>query len=57
MKEICTDQAIEAEFCVHVLRIHVASGVDTEFPYQVRIVVMGLIAATLFATAVSGSQN
>ena len=33
-----------------------ASGVDTEFPYRVRIVNRGLIAATLFADTISDSQ-
>ena len=42
---ICTDQTIEAEFSVQVLGIHVASGVNTEFPYRVRIVDRGLIAS------------
>ena len=40
---------------MQVLGTRVASGVDTEFPYRVRIVDRGLIAATLFA-AVSDSQ-
>ena len=37
------------------LPVHVARGVDTEFPYRVRIVDRGLIAATLFADTVSDS--
>ena len=37
---------------IRVLR----NAVDTEFPYRVRIVDMGLIAATLFADTVSDSQ-
>ena len=37
----------EREFC-WVLQVRVASGVDAEFPYRVRIVDRGLIAATLF---------
>ena len=45
------------EFC-RILQVRVASGVDTEFPYRVRIVDRGLIAATLFADTVSSdSQN
>ena len=57
LKEICTDQEIEAEFSVQVLGIRVASGVDTDFPYRVRIVDTALIAATLFAATVSDSQR
>ena len=38
------------------LPVRVASGVDTEFPYRVRIVDSGLIAATLFADTVSDSK-
>ena len=34
-----------------------ASGVETEFPYRVRIVDRGLIAATLFAATISDSQS
>ena len=45
-KEICDDQAVEAEFSVQFLGIRVASGVDTGFPYWVHIVNGGLIAAT-----------
>ena len=37
-------------------QVRVASKVDTEFPYRVRIVDMGLIAAALFAETVSDSQ-
>ena len=33
LKEICTDQAVEAQFSVQILGIRVASAVDTEFPY------------------------
>ena len=43
------------EFC-WVLPIRVASGVDTECLYRVRIVNRGLIAATLFAVTISDSQ-
>ena len=45
-----------AEFSVQVLGIHVASGVDTKFPYRVRIVDRGLIAAALFADTVFDSH-
>ena len=57
LKKICTNRTVEAEFSVQVLAVRVASGVDTEFPYQICIVDRGLIAATLFATTVSDSQN
>ena len=50
------DSALTKKSVVQVLGICVASGVDTEFPYQVRIVDRGLIAATLFADTVSASQ-
>ena len=36
--------------------VRVASGVDTEIPYRVRIVDRGVIAATLFADTVSDAQ-
>ena len=39
------------------LVIHVASRFDTEFPYRVHIVDMGLIATTLFADSVCDSQT
>ena len=44
------------EFC-WVLQARVAFGVDTEFPYRVRIVDRGLITATLFAATISDSQT
>ena len=37
--------------------ISVASVVDTEFPYRVRIVDLGLLAATLFADTVFGGHT
>ena len=45
------------EFC-WILRVRVASGVDTKFAHRVRIVDRGgLILATLFAATVSDSQT
>ena len=42
---------------MQVLGIRVASGVETEFPYRVRIASRGLIATTLFADTVSDPQG
>ena len=40
---------------MQILEIRVASEVNTETPYRVRIVDRGLIAATLFAITISDS--